>query len=147
MEKFSVAMSVYKNDLPEYFDTALSSITTDQTVKPDEIVLVIDGPVSEGIDSVIAKYEALYPEMFQIVRLAQNGGLGNALKHAVEKANYELIARMDSDDIALPTRFEQQLMFFTQNPELDIVGGDITEFIGEADNIVGKRVVPQKDSC
>lgn len=146
MEKFSVAMSVYKNDSPEYFDTALTSITTEQTVKPDEIVLVVDGPVPDGVNSIIAKYETLYPDMFQVVRLEKNGGLGNALKLAVEKANHELIARMDSDDIALPTRFEQQLMFLVDNPKLDIVGGDITEFIGEPGNIVGKRVVPQKDS-
>ena len=146
MDKFSVAISVYKNDSPEYFDVALASITTEQTVKPNEIVLVVDGPVPDGINSVIAKYEALYPDMFQVVRLEKNGGLGNALRLAVEKANYELIARMDSDDIALPTRFEQQLICFAQEPKLDIVGGDITEFIGEANNIVGKRVVPQKDA-
>lgn len=146
MEKFSVAMSVYKNDSPEYFDIALASITTEQTVKPNEIVLVVDGPVPDGVNSVIAKYEALCPDMFQVVRLEKNGGLGNALRLAVEKANNELIARMDSDDIALPTRFEQQLMFFDENPDLDIVGGDITEFIGEPSNVVGKRVVPQKDS-
>ena len=146
MEKFSVAMSVYKNDSPEYFDIALSSITTEQTIKPNEIVLVVDGPVSDGVNSVIAKYEALYPDMFQVVRLEKNGGLGNALKVAVERANNDLIARMDSDDIALSTRFDQQLMFFDENSELDIVGGDITEFIDEPGNIVGKRVVPQKDS-
>lgn len=146
MDKFSVAMSVYKNDSPECFDIALASITTDQTIKPDEIVLVVDGPVPDGVNSIIVKYETLYPDMFRVVRLEKNGGLGNALRLAVEKANNELIARMDSDDIALPTRFEQQLMFFDENPDLDIVGGDITEFIGEPENIVGKRVVPQKDS-
>ncbi len=146
MDKFSVAISVYKNDVPKHFDTALASITTEQTVKPDEIVLIVDGPVPDGVNSVIAKYEALYPDMFQVVRLEINGGLGNALRLAVEKANHELIARMDSDDIALPTRFEQQLMFFADNPKLDIVGGDITEFINEPGNIVGKRVVPQQDS-
>lgn len=146
MDKFSVAMSVYKNDLPEHFDMALASITVEQSVKPEEIVLVVDGPVSDAVNSVIDKYEALYPNMFQIVRLEKNGGLGNALKIAVEKANHELIARMDSDDIALPTRFEQQLMCFEMDPRLDIVGGDIAEFIGETENIVGKRVVPQKDN-
>lgn len=145
MEKFSVAMSVYKNDSPKHFDEALASITTAQTVKPSEIVLIVDGPVPDAVNSVINRYKLLYPDMFQVIRLEKNGGLGNALKLAVEKANYELIARMDSDDIALPTRFEQQLMFFEREPELDIVGGDITEFIGENNNFVGKRVVPQKD--
>lgn len=83
--------------------------------------------------------------MFRVVRLKKNGGLGNALRLAVEMANNELIARMDSDEISLPYRFEQQLMFFGKNQELDIVDGNITEFIGEPNNIVGKRVVPQND--
>ena len=146
MEKFSVAMSVYKNDSPEHFDKALASITLEQTVKPDEIILVVDGPVPDEVNSVIDRYKSFYQDMFRVVRLEKNGGLGNALKLAVEKANNELIARMDSDDIALPTRFEQQLDCFEKEPKLDIVGGDITEFIGEPENIVGKRVVPELDS-
>lgn len=145
INKFSVAMSVYKNDSPEYFEIALESITTKQTVKPEEIVLIVDGPVPEQINSVISKFDMLYPNMFQVIRLEKNGGLGNALKLAVEAAKNELIARMDSDDIAIPTRFEEQLAIFNQNQELDIVGGDITEFVGDPDNIVGNRIVPHKD--
>ena len=112
MEKFSVAMSVYKNDSPEYFDVALASITTEQTIKPSEIVLIVDGPVPDEVNSVIVKYETLYPDMFQVVRLEQNGGLGNALRLAVERANNELIARMDSDDISRCMRCEKQLEIF-----------------------------------
>lgn len=140
-EPFSVAMSVYKSDNPDFFDRALSSIIDDQTIKPNEIVLVVDGPVSNEINNVINKYEKKY-EIFNVIRLEQNGGLGNALKIAVENATYELIARMDSDDVSVPTRFEGQLKYFETNPEIDIVGGDITEFIGEENNIVGKRSVP-----
>ncbi|RHS73942.1 glycosyltransferase [Clostridium sp. AM43-3BH] len=138
---FSVAMSVYKSDNPDFFDRALSSITDEQTIKPNEIVLVVDGPVSNEINNVINKYEKKY-EVFNVIRLEQNGGLGNALKIAVENATYELIARMDSDDVSVSTRFEEQLKYFEINPEIDIVGGDITEFIGEENNIVGKRSVP-----
>lgn len=138
---FSVAMSVYKSDNPDYFDRALSSITDEQTIIPNEIVLVVDGPVSNEINNVINKYEKKY-EIFNVIRLEQNGGLGNALKIAVENANHELIARMDSDDVSVSTRFEEQLKYFEINPEIDIVGGDITEFIGEENNIVGKRSVP-----
>ena len=138
---FSVAMSVYRSDNPDFFDRALSSITDDQTIKPNEIVLVVDGPVSNEINNVINKYEKKY-EIFNVIRLEQNGGLGNALKIAVENATHELIARMDSDDVSVSTRFEEQLKYFETNPEIDIVGGDITEFIGEENNIVGKRSVP-----
>lgn len=140
-EPFSVAMSVYRSDNPDFFDRALSSIIDDQTIKPNEIVLVVDGPVSNEINNVINKYEKKY-EIFNVIRLEQNGGLGNALKIAVENATHELIARMDSDDVSVPTRFEEQLKCFETNPEIDIVGGDITEFIGEENNIVGKRSVP-----
>ncbi len=142
---FSVAISAYKNDNPEHFNIALQSITRDQTCKPDEIVLIVDGPVSDGLNTVIANYEAQYSG-FRVIRLEENRGLGNALRLAVENCSHELIARMDSDDIALPTRFEQQLRCFAENPELDIVGGDITEFIGDSENVVGKRIVPQRDA-
>jgi len=138
---FSVAMSVYKSDNPDFFDRALSSIIDDQTIKPNEIVLVVDGPVSNEINNVINKYEKKY-EIFNVIRLEQNGGLGNALKIAVKNATHELIARMDSDDVSVSTRFEEQLKYFEINPGIDIVGGDITEFIGEENNIVGKRSVP-----
>lgn len=139
---FSVAISVYKNDNPEHFDRALESITDFQTIVPDEIVLVVDGPISDELDQVIKKFQAKY-DIFKIIRLKQNGGLGNALRIAVENASYEFIARMDSDDISVPTRFEQQLCFFNQYPDVDIVGGDITEFINKETNIVGKRSVPK----
>lgn len=138
---FSVAMSVYKSDNPDFFDRALSSITDEQTIIPNEIVLVVDGPVSNEINNVINKYEKKY-EIFNVIRLEQNGRLGNALKIAVKNATHELIARMDSDDVSVSTRFEEQLKYFEINPGIDIVGGDITEFIGEENNIVGKRSVP-----
>lgn len=138
---FSVAMSVYKSDNPDFFDRALSSITDEQTIIPNEIVLVVDGPVSNEINNVINKYEKKY-EIFNVIRLEQNGGLGNALKIAVKNATHEQIARMDSDDVSVSTRFEEQLKYFEINPGIDIVGGDITEFIGEENNIVGKRSVP-----
>ena len=138
---FSVAISVYKNDNPVFFDRALNSITENQTIMPNEIVLVVDGPVSAELNKVIDMYEDKF-NIFKIIRLKKNGGLGNALKIAVENSTYELIARMDSDDVSLPARFEEQLKFFVLNPETDVVGGNITEFIGNENNIVGMRSVP-----
>ena len=140
--KFSVAMSVYQKDQAEYFDRALCSITEAQTRMPDEIVLIVDGPIPAELDAVIQQYQARFP-IFTVIRLAENGGLGNALRIAVEHASYDLIARMDSDDIALPTRFEEQLRCFADNEALDIVGGNISEFVGEETNVVAHRNVPQ----
>jgi glycosyltransferase involved in cell wall biosynthesis len=140
-QQFSVAISVYKNDNPVFFDRALESITDKQTIKPDEIVLVVDGPVTEKINEVIKKYENKYA--FNTIRLEKNGGLGNALKLASENSRFDLVARMDSDDVSISNRFEQQLSFLKNNPDVDIVGGDITEFVGNEENIVAKRSVPK----
>lgn len=141
---FSVAMSVYIKDNALFFDRALESITDLQSIKPSEIVLVCDGPLNSNLDSVIEKYQNKYP-IFNVIRLAENKGLGNALRIAVENSTFDLIARMDSDDVSLPDRFEQQLRFFNDHPEIDIVGGDITEFIGEEKCLVGKRMVPKSN--
>lgn len=142
---FSVAMSVYKNDNATFFDKALESITEGQTVKPTEIVLVVDGFIDDGLNAVIEKYSKKY-DIFNIIRLPENLGLGNALKIAVENSKNELIARMDSDDIAVSTRFEEQLNCFKNDNSLDIVGGNISEFIGDENNIVAYRRVPISDS-
>ena len=82
-----------------------------------------------------------------MIRLEQNGGLGNALRIAVDNVRHELIARMDSDDVSVPTRFAQQLRFFEEHPEADIVGGNITEFIGPETNEVGTRKVPETNDA
>ena len=138
---FSVAMSVYFKDRAEHFDRALESITAKQSLLPDEIVLIVDGPVGDDINKVIDKYTGRY-DIFNIIRLEKNVGLGNALRIAVESSKNEYIARMDSDDVSVYDRFEQQIAYINKQPETDILGGDITEFIGEETNIVAKRAVP-----
>lgn len=142
MEKFSVCTSVYKNDKPEFVRVALDSMLVHQSVKPDEIVLVQDGPVPDDLSSLLSEYEGKYSDVMHIIRLEKNWGLGNALRLGVENAKYDIIARMDSDDICMPDRFEKQLAYLEAHPECDIVGGQITEFIDTPDNIVGKREVP-----
>ncbi len=143
--KFSVAVSIYEKDNPDYVDISLNSITIEQSLKPTEIVLVMDGPVSDELEKVIEKHENAYPG-FKVIRLKKNQGLGNALKLAVENASCDIVARMDSDDISSPDRFKKQMEFLNQNPNVDIVGGNITEFIGDPENIVGKRTVPISDT-
>lgn len=144
--KFSVITSVYKNDKPEYVRVALDSMLVNQTIKPAEIVLVQDGPVPAELSSLLNEYECKYAGVINIIRLEKNGGLGNALQLGTKTAKYDLVARMDSDDICLPNRFEKQLAYMEQHQDCDIVGGQMTEFIGEPTNIVGKRNVPLSDN-
>ena len=137
---FSVCMSVYQNDNPVFLIEALDSIIN-QTCCPDEIVLVEDGQITKELETVICDYELRFPFM-NIIRNEKNQGLGVALRIAVENAKNELIARMDSDDISTSGRFESQLHFLHTHPEVDIVGGQMTEFINSPHNIVSKRLVP-----
>lgn len=139
---FSVVTSIYKNDIPNYVRAALDSMLVTQSVKPNEIVLVQDGPVPYGLSRLVIEYKEKYGDILNIIVLDKNGGLGNALRLGVENAKYDIIARMDSDDICLPDRFEKQLAYLEAHPECDIVGGQMTEFIDSPDNIVGRREVP-----
>ena len=141
--KFSVSMCVYGKDNPQHFKTAVDSILN-QTAPPDEVVLVVDGPVPAELDSVISEYEAL--EQFNVIRLAENQGHGNARRIGLEACRNELVAIMDADDISCNDRFEKQLNFFVNNKEVSIVGGNIVEFIESIENVVGKRNVPSNDS-
>lgn len=139
---FSVLISVYRNDKPDDFRVALESITTSQTLKPSEIVLVVDGPVPDGINQVISDAESSYPGLYHILRFEQNQGLGIALQKGMEAVSNEIVLRMDSDDIAAIGRFEKQVKFMESHPEVAICGGQIEEFIDNQQNIVGKRIVP-----
>jgi len=142
VKEFSICTSVYKNDNPGFVRVALDSMLVNQSVKPAEVVLVQDGPVPDNLSSLLFEYENKYPEVMHVIRLEKNGGLGNALKLGVENAKYDICARMDSDDICMPDRFEKQLAYLEAHSECDIVGGQMTEFIDTPDNIVGRREVP-----
>lgn len=146
--KFSVLISVYYKEIPRYLNRALKSITDDQILKPNEIVLVKDGPLNKELDEVIEKYQKKYPNLFKIVVLEKNYGLGKALNIGIENCMYELVARMDGDDIAKPERFKKQIEIFKENPNLDIVGSWINEFIEENEEIKIKsiRKVPEKSN-
>lgn len=143
--RFSVLIPVYYKEKPEYFSEALASII-DQTLKPNEIVIVKDGPLTEELEEVLAEYDTENPGLFKIVALESNQGLGVALAKGVEECSYELIARMDSDDISRSDRFEKQIAEFKKDPNLDICGSQIAEFEGVVDNVVSRRIVPLEDS-
>ncbi len=141
MEKYSVLMSLYKKEHPEYLRLALDSMVK-QTVKPDEIVLVEDGPLTDELYKVIYEYKRSYPELLHIVVNTTNLGLGSALNEGLKACRNELVARMDTDDISKLDRCEKQLERFQEKPELSIVGSHIDEFIGDTTNIISQRRVP-----
>lgn len=127
--KFSVLISVYKNDNSDYFKKALESITVEQTKKPAQVVVVEDGPVSEKINEIINDLSQIEKEIeFSVIEKPENEGLAAALNNGIDVCKHEWIARMDSDDISAPNRFEKQVLFIEKNPQIDIVGGAISEF-------------------
>lgn len=138
--KFSVLMSVYFKEDPSFLAIALKSIWDDQMLKPDEIVIVKDGPLTEPLDKVVADFAMRAP--VKIVALKENQGLGKALAEGVKNCSYDYIARMDSDDISLPDRFEKQFTFLSEHPEIAICGSAIDEFLTDPSEIISRRVVP-----
>ena len=136
MEKYSVLMSLYKKEHPEYLRLALDSMLN-QTVAPDEIVLVEDGPLTPELYAILNEYPMLHR-----VKNEKNLGLGLALNEGLKVCRNELVARMDTDDISKPDRCEKQLRRFEEKPELAIVGSHIDEFVGTPDNIISQRKVP-----
>lgn len=139
---FSVLMSVYAKEKPEYLDRALRSITDDQELLPCEIVLVEDGPLTDELNDTIEKFVLKHKDMLKIVKLDENRGLGNALRIGLMHCTNDIVARMDSDDISLPERFKIQYKFFIEH-NFDVVGANTLDFYGNEDNIVGMRKVPE----
>lgn len=140
---FSVSMCVYGGDNAIWFDRAMNSVLS-QTVPPNELVLVVDGPVTDELNQIIEKYEQ--NPIVCVIRSEKNQGHGTARRTGLENCHNELIAIMDSDDVSFPDRFEKQLSVFAQDDSIDVVGGIITEFIGEEENVIGKRTVPTADA-
>lgn len=128
MEKFSVLMSVYEKENAEYFDLSLESITKTQTILPNEIVIVKDGPLTDSLEKVIEKYDIMYKGLFKIVPLKENIGLGKALSIGLDNCTNEIVMRMDTDDVAVENRFEIQLDYMCKHKEIVACGGYIAEF-------------------
>jgi len=124
----SVLMSVYMGDDPSLINQAMESIWDEQFRKPNQIVLVKDGPVNKAISDVIADWERRLAGHLILVELEQNAGLAAALNAGLSHCSYEMIARMDADDISMPKRFERQISFLNDNPDVDVVGGAIIDF-------------------
>ncbi len=136
-------MSVYAKDCPAWVAQALDSVLAN-SVKPAEIILVIDGPVPSDLQVILNDFSTKYPQI-KLFPLAKNGGLGPALAYGLQQCTHELVARMDADDISLPDRFEKQLAYFAAHPNTAVLGGQIQEIDGDSLQPVAIRAVPQSD--
>lgn len=144
-EKFSVLMSLYFKENPEHLRQCLDSLLT-QSVKPDEIVIVKDGPLTEELEDTLSEYISESPGLYTIVPLEKNMGLGIALAEGMHHCKNELVARMDTDDVSRSDRFELQLKEFDKDPNLDICGSHIVEFETDINTTVARRSVPLTDA-
>lgn len=141
MLQFSVLMSIYQKDDSEFLDSALKSIWDDQIIRPSEIIIVVDGYIGYELVSVLDKYCDHAP--VKLVKLPTNIGLGQALNEGLKYCNYDLVARMDSDDISKPHRFQTQLQIFENDSSIDVVGAWVDEFCGSVNNVTSVRRLPQ----
>lgn len=145
--KYSVLMSVYDKEKPAYLRQSIESMLA-QTVKPEQFIIVEDGPVSKELKQVISGFTDRDPALFTIIQKEHNEGLASALNTGIAAARNELVARMDSDDISLPERCEKELDAFEKDPSLDICGCQLGEFIhDDPDNVVLYRLVPTDDAA
>ena len=140
---YSVLMSVYHKEKAEYLKQAIDSIWN-QTIPPNDFVLVCDGPLNAELDAVIENMQSAHPEKLHLVRLDKNAGLGNALNIGIKECKHDLVARMDSDDISRPDRCKKQLAVFATQPEVSICSGIVEEFTTSKDVIEARRVPPEK---
>lgn len=139
---FAVLMSIYAGSNADHFRVSLTSIF-EQTVLPKQLIIVKDGPVSNAVEKIILEFTQKYENIeLKIISFPNNVGLGLALAQGVVESDYELIARMDSDDIAVKERFEIQLRMFEDNNDLDIIGGQLLEFSNQVTQVSGQRRVP-----
>lgn len=141
--RFSVLIPVYFKDDPQFFDQALHSIYTTQTTKPSQIVIVIDGPVGRPLQSIIDTWSVVDGVQVTIRQLPFNVGLGKALQIGLNDCLFDYVARMDSDDISHKDRFEDQLACFRRDPNLDICGSNIVEFVTGIENPASLKIVPE----
>ena len=120
MNPFSVLMSLYHKENPKYLDISLNSIFT-QTVMPDQVVLVLDGPIGEDLMAIVDKYQKQYPAL-DVYPQPVNRGLSTALNIGLEKCRNEIVFRMDNDDVCYPTRFERVRDEYEKHPALELIG-------------------------
>jgi glycosyltransferase involved in cell wall biosynthesis len=142
--KFSVLLSIYKKENVNYFNQAITSIWNEQTLKPNQIVLVKDGPLTFELDDAINKWQRKLGKLLVVVELPENVGLGAALNEGLKHCKYDLVARMDTNDISVSDRFEKQVKFMKENRDVVVSSGTLEEWSEEFENCISKRFLPVK---
>ncbi|MHA6617354.1 glycosyltransferase [Pseudonocardia sp. DLS-67] len=139
-EQLSLLLPVWAGDRPDFLTDAFRSSVDAQTRRPDQVVIVRDGPVPEPLAGTITELADGSPVPVDVVELERNVGLGPALDAGLAACKYDVVARMDADDISLPHRFAVQLPIMESGA--DIVGSGLVEFADDPDEIVATRAVP-----
>lgn len=146
MQAYSVLMSVYQKEAPEALTVSLDSMIC-QTLPPQQIVLVKDGPLTDALEQVIDRYCSAHDGLFTLVAYPENRGLAYALNAGLKACRNELVARMDSDDYSLPSRCEMQVAAFEADEELVVVGANMQYFDETIDCVADDvRVYPAEDA-
>lgn len=135
---YSVLMSVYGGEKPEFFRESVESMLG-QSFVTNDFVLVCDGPLTPELDSIVEEYEARY-DFFRPLRLPENRGAGECANVGLAQCRNEYIVKMDSDDIALPERCELSMYLLAKHPGVDMLGAYISEF----DSATGKEIAVKK---
>jgi glycosyltransferase involved in cell wall biosynthesis len=137
----SALVCVYEKDNAEHFGLAIKSLY-EQTLLPNEVVIVGDGKLSDELYDEIKSLKKHYPSI-KYYELEKNSGIGAASNYGISKCKNELIAKMDSDDISLPERIEKQVAEFQDDPKLSALGGQLEEFANnDPDQVASRREVP-----
>jgi glycosyltransferase involved in cell wall biosynthesis len=141
-KQFSVLMSLYIREQANFLDQCLRSLK-DQTLQADEIIIVLDGPITDELNCVLKKWNKHIP--LKIFPQKKNQGLGKALNIGLRECKHELIFRMDTDDICTADRFEKQYKYLKEHPEVDILSCSIEEFNSEPNDLKQIRKPPIKE--
>lgn len=140
--KFSILSSIYYKENPQHFHECMVSLWENQTLKANEMILVEDGELTLELYTKISEWQEKLGNVLKIIKLPQNVGTGQAKNIGLTYCNYDIICIADTDDIYTNDRFQKQIDFFKQNPDIDILGAQIYEFIDDIKHISGSRKVP-----
>ena len=147
MTLFSVLSSVYMKESPSDFNTCMESIWIYQSLKPSEMILVEDGELTPELYKEIDFWASKLGNILKIIKISKNVGTGKAKNLGLQHCSYEIVCIVDTDDICAENRFKYQLNYFTQHPDISILGGQIIEFTGNIENVSGIRHVPEEHTA
>lgn len=139
---FSVLLSVFAQEKVEYLNQAIFSVWDQQSLKPSQIVLVKDGPLTPALDGLIYDWQLKLEHVLTLVSLPENVGLGAALNEGLKYCRHDLVARMDSDDVSLPERFKKQIEFMELNPDVVASSAILEEWDTDMTRCIGMRNLP-----